>query len=289
MTRPNRPVSTVRLAGRPTQRSALRRATQIAMALSGFLLWVAWHRGLMRCDTHRAADRFAEVLQRLGTTFVKLGQHLSLRADILAPDAQEALASLQANVAPFPPEQAVQEVEAALGRPWQQVFARFDMHALAAASIAQIHRAALPDGTEVVVKIRRPGAAEQAETDMRILRRIVLVMQGLVPSLRRWGLAAIVDEVAANFRYEMDLSREAASVRRFADAWRGSADIVIPDVVDGLCTPTVMVQQFSHGAHLHGLPSPTAVAAAGKLVTATSPRSSAMASSTATPIPATSS
>lgn len=266
MTRPNRPVSTVRLAGRPTQRSALRRATQIAMALSGFLLWVAWHRGLMRCDTHRAADRFAEVLQRLGTTFVKLGQHLSLRADILAPDAQEALASLQANVAPFPPEQAVQEVEAALGRPWQQVFARFDMHALAAASIAQIHRAALPDGTEVVVKIRRPGAAEQAETDMRILRRIVLVMQGLVPSLRRWGLAAIVDEVAANFRYEMDLSREAASVRRFADAWRGSADIVIPDVVDGLCTPTVMVQQFSHGAHLHGLPSPTAVAAAGKLV-----------------------
>lgn len=266
MTRPNRPVSTVRLAGRPTQRSALRRATQIAMALSGFLLWVAWHRGLMRCDTHRAADRFAEVLQRLGTTFVKLGQHLSLRADILAPDAQEALASLQANVAPFPPEQAVQEVEAALGRPWQQLFARFDMHALAAASIAQIHRAALPDGTEVVVKIRRPGAAEQAETDMRILRRIVLVMQGLVPSLRRWGLAAIVDEVAANFRYEMDLSREAASVRRFADAWRGSADIVIPDVVDGLCTPTVMVQQFSHGAHLHGLPSPTAVAAAGKLV-----------------------
>jgi len=152
MTRPNRPVSTVRLAGRPTQRSARRRATQIAMALSGFLLWVAWHRGLMRCDTHRAADRFAEVLQRLGTTFVKLGQHLSLRADILTPDAQEALASLQANVAPFPPEQAVQEVEAALGRPWQQVFARFDMHALAAASIAQIHRAALPDGTEVVVK-----------------------------------------------------------------------------------------------------------------------------------------
>ncbi|MEG7077199.1 AarF/ABC1/UbiB kinase family protein, partial [Pseudomonas aeruginosa] len=80
-------------------------------------LWLACHRGLMRCDTYRAADRFAEVLQRLGTTFVKLGRHLSLRADILAPDAQEALASLQANVAPFPPEQAVHEVEAALGRP----------------------------------------------------------------------------------------------------------------------------------------------------------------------------
>lgn len=256
----------VKRPGRPPHRSALRRAMQIALALTGFLFWVAWHRGLMRCDTHRAADRFAEMLQRLGTTFVKLGQHLSMRADVLPPDAQQALASLQAHVAPFPAEQAVQEVEAALGRPWQQVFARFDMEALAAASIAQIHRAALPDGTEVVVKIRRPGAAEQAETDMRILRRLVMVMQWFVPSLRRWGLVAIVDEVATNFRYEMDLSREANSVRRFADAWRGSSEVVIPDVVDGLCTPTVMVQQFSHGSALHDLPAATAVAAAGRLV-----------------------
>ncbi|OYX11930.1 MAG: 2-octaprenylphenol hydroxylase, partial [Acidovorax sp. 32-64-7] len=264
--RPDRSVSAARLPDRPPQRSALRRATQIAMALTGFLLWVAWHRGLMRCDTHRAAERFAQVLQRLGTTFVKLGQHLSLRADVLPPDAQRALASLQAHVAPFSSEQAVQEVEAALGRPWQEVFARFDMQALAAASIAQIHRAALPDGTEVVVKIRRPGAAEQAETDMRILRRLVLAIQWFVPSLRRWGLAAIVDEVAANFRYEMDLSREASSVRRFADAWRDSPDIVLPDVVDELCTSTVMVQQFSRGAHLHGLPPAMGAAAAGKLV-----------------------
>ena len=116
MTRPNRPVSTVRLAGRPTQRSALRRATQIAMALSGFLLWVAWHRGLMRCDTHRAADRFAEVLQRLGTTFVKLGQHLSLRADILAPDAQEALAS----ALDWPPER-IGVASQTEGTPWISV------------------------------------------------------------------------------------------------------------------------------------------------------------------------
>ncbi len=266
MMSPDRPIPSTPPQAHPTHRSTLRRASQIALALTGFLFWVAWHRGIMRCEAHRAADRFAEVLQRLGTTFVKLGQHLSLRADVLPPDAQEALASLQAHVAPFPPEQAVREVETALGRPWQQVFARFDMDALAAASIAQIHRAALPDGTEVVVKIRRPGAPEQAETDMRILRRVVLVMQWLVPSLRRWGLAAIVDEVAANFRYEMDLSREAVSVRLFADAWRGSPDIVIPDVVDGLCTPTIMVQQFSHGADLHGLPSTMAVAAAGKLV-----------------------
>lgn len=72
--------------------------------------------------------------------------------------------------------------------------------------------------------------------------------------------------VAANFRYEMDLSREASSVRRFADAWRDSPDIVLPDVVDELCTSTVMVQQFSRGAHLHGLPPAMGAAAAGKLV-----------------------
>ena len=203
-------------------------------------------------------------LETIAQRLMRLEQRFQLLA--LAGRNQQALASLQAHVAPFPSEQAVQEVESALGRPWQQVFAHFDMEALAAASIAQIHRAALLDGTEVVVKIRRPGAAEQAETDMRILRRLVLVIQWFVPSLRRWGLAAIVDEVAANFRYEMDLSREAGSVRRFADAWRGSPDIVIPDVVNGLCTSTVMVQQFSHGADLHGLPTAMAVAAAGKLV-----------------------
>jgi len=247
-------------------RSGLRRAAQIALGFFAFALWLAWQRGVMRCDLHCASERFASLLQGLGTTFVKLGQHLSLRADLLPEETQRALARLQAHVAPIPSATAVHEVEAAFGRPWAAVFATFDMQPLAAASIAQIHRATLPDGRDVIVKIRRPGSAEQAEADMRILRSVVRVLQGFVPALARWGLLSVVDEIAANFRLEMDLAREARYVRKFVEAWRGSQEIDIPDVIDGLCTTTVMVQRFSVGTPLESLGGDARARASRRLV-----------------------
>lgn len=250
----------------PRRRSPVGRALRIGLAISGFVLWWGWHRGVMRCDDHPVAERFATLLQGLGTTFVKLGQHLSLRADLLPDAAQHALARLQDHVDPFPSEQAVQAVESALGRPSSHLFARFDLTPLAAASVAQIHRAALPDGREVIVKIRRPGAAEAVESDMRILHLVAAVAQVLLPPLRRWGVVAIVDEIAGNLRLEMDLAREARYVRRFTDAWRGSPDIDIPDVVDGLCTDAVMVQRFSSGVRIDAVAAPEREACARRLV-----------------------
>lgn len=249
-----------------TRRSSAWRAMQIAWSIAAFGAWVGWHRGLLRCDGRAVAERFADVLQRLGTTFIKLGQHLSLRADLLPEEAQRALAGLQSHAAPFPAAQAVSEVEAAFGRRWQELFAHFDLEPLAAASVAQIHRATLTDGLDVIVKIRRPGAAELADADMRVLRTVVRTVQWFVPALRPWGLVAVIDEIGANLRLEMDLAREARFVRRFADAWRGSVDIDIPDVVDGLFTPTVMVQRFSRGSQLHALAPEAREAAARKLV-----------------------
>ncbi len=252
---------------RPTQhRSLTGRALQIGLAFAGFVVWWGWHRGVMRCDDHPVAERFATLLQGLGTTFVKLGQHLSLRADLLPETAQHALARLQDHVGPFPSEQAVQAVEAAFGHPSSKLFARFDMAPLAAASVAQIHRAALPDGREVIVKVRRPGAAQAVESDMRILRLVATVAQALLPPLRRWGLVAIVDEIAGNLRLEMDLAREARYVRRFADAWRGSPDVDIPDVIDGLCTAAVMVQHFSSGVRIDAVAVAEREACARRLV-----------------------
>lgn len=260
-------LDTVRAPSRPSQRqSAVGRALQIGLAFAGFLLWWIWHRGVMRCDDHPVAERFAALLQGLGTTFVKLGQHLSLRADLLPEAAQQTLARLQDHVGPFPSEQARQAVEAAFGQPCSQLLARFDLAPLAAASVAQIHRAALPDGTEVIVKIRRPGAVEAVESDMRILHMVATVAQVLLPPLRRWGLAAIVDEIAGNLRLEMDLAREARFVRRFADAWRGSPDVDIPDVVDGLCTTSVMVQRYSSGVRIDAVAAPEREACARRLV-----------------------
>lgn len=253
-------------SGSPPRRSALWRALRIGLAFIGFVCWWAWHRGVMRCDDHPVAERFATLLQGLGTTFVKLGQHLSLRADLLPEAAQQALARLQDHVGAFPAEQARQAVESAFGRPCAQLFARFDLVPLAAASVAQIHRAALPDGTEVIVKIRRPGAAEAVESDMRILRMVATVAQATLPPLRRWGLVAIVDEIAGNLRLEMDLAREARFVRRFADAWRGSPDIVMPDVIDGLCTSSVMVQRFSSGVRIDAVAASERESCARRLV-----------------------
>ena len=250
----------------PRRRSPFWRALRIGLAFMGFVSWWAWHRGVMRCDDHSVAERFAALLQRLGTTFVKLGQHLSLRADLLPDAAQHTLARLQDHVGPFPPEQAQRAVESAFGRPCSELFARFDLAPLAAASVAQIHRAALPDGTEVIVKVRRPGAAEAVESDMRILRVVGAVAQALLPPLRRWHLVAVIDEIAANLRLEMDLAREARFVRRFADAWRGSPDVHIPDVIDGLCTASVMVQRYSSGVRLDTVAAPEREAGARRLV-----------------------
>lgn len=247
-------------------RSPVGRALQIGLAFAGFVLWWGWHRGLMRCDDHPVAERFATLLQGLGTTFVKLGQHLSLRADLLPDAAQLALARLQDHVGPFPSELAVQAVESAFGRPCAQLFARFDLAPLAAASVAQIHRATLPDGTEVIVKIRRPGAAEAVESDMRILRVVATIAQALLPPLQRWGLVAIVAEIAGNLRLELDLAREARFVRRFAEAWCGSPDVDIPDVVDGLCASSVMVQRFSNGVRIDAVAGPEREASARRLV-----------------------
>ncbi|MCU0937879.1 MAG: AarF/UbiB family protein [Burkholderiaceae bacterium] len=239
---------------------------RIGLAFAGFVLWWGWHRGLMRCDDHPVAERFATLLQALGTTFVKLGQHLSLRADLLPDAAQQALARLQDRVGPFPAAQAERQIEQAFGRPCAELFARFDLTPLAAGSVAQIHRAALPDGSEVIVKVRRPGAPEQVESDMRLLRTLAVVAQVLLPPLRRWAPVALIDEIAANLRLEMDLAREARFVRRFADAWRASPDVHIPDVVDGLCTAAVMVQRFSSGLRIESVHGAEREAVAKRLV-----------------------
>lgn len=212
------------------------------------------------------AERFATLLQTLGTTFVKLGQHLSLRADLLPDAAQQALARLQDRVGPFPATQAEHQIEEAFGRPCAELFSRFELTPLAAGSVAQIHRAALPDGSEVIVKVRRPGAPEQVESDMRLLRTLAMVAQTLLPPMRRWTPVALIDEIAANLFLEMDLAREARFVRRFADAWRGSPDVDIPDVVDGLCTAAVMVQRFSSGVRIKAVHGVEREATAKRLV-----------------------
>ena len=225
------------------------RAATIGIAFATYGGWLAARR-LGIGPPGDAARRFAQLLEGLGTPFVKLGQHLSLRADVLPPAFTAALEGLQDQVTSFDPVVAVHEIEHALGRPIGQVFARFDLKPFAAASIAQVHSARLHDGREVIVKVRRPAIAARVDEDMRLLMALVRLAGPLAPLLRRHHAADIVRQLHRNLLLEMDLREEARNVRRFHDAFAGSAAVMVPDVMEELCTATVMVQQRSGGARV---------------------------------------
>ncbi|MFZ5510031.1 MAG: ABC1 kinase family protein [Pseudomonadota bacterium] len=226
------------------------RLVQINRALWGLLLWWGLVRiGLIRPRT-APAQRFAATLERLGTTFVKLGQGLSLHRELLPDDYVAALQKLHDRVEPFPFEQARAEVEASFGRPLGELFARFEPQAMAAGSIAQVHRAALPDGRAVIVKVRRPGIRRQVDEDIRILRWFVKSVLWLLPALRAVQPLEIVDELARNLHREIDFRQEAHNIARFTEMFQGSPTVYVPGVVGELYTEWVIVQELSPGRRI---------------------------------------
>lgn len=203
---------------------------------------------------HRTPDpmpgRLQRTLTRLGTTFVKLGQGLSLRWDLMPGAYRDALSLLQSDVPPFPAEDAARAVESAFGKPLDVLFASFDRTPLAAASVAQIHRARLPDGRDVVVKITRPGVHAQVATDLRLLRRTARIMQWFWPALRRQRPVELVDELSAFLRAEIDMQHEAQNMRRMAKVFKSQNGVTLPRVVEPLVSRDVLVQDMSHGQRL---------------------------------------
>ena len=227
--------------------ASLRRLLQIGFALCAYLLWwLLVHLHLWR-PTVTPAQRLCRTVERLGTTFVKLGQGLSLHRDLLPDEYIRALQSLQDHVASFPGEAARREVELALGKPIAELFAEFDTRPLAAASIAQVHKARLHDGRQVVVKIRRPYIKAEIDRDMRLLRGVLSVLLAMLPRLRRYEPLTLVDEIWANLRKETDFRREARNTLRFAEAFRGSETVHVPAVIDELYSESVLVQEMSGG------------------------------------------
>ncbi|MBN9310323.1 MAG: AarF/ABC1/UbiB kinase family protein [Devosia sp.] len=195
----------------------------------------------------RPAERLCLSLARLGTTFIKFGQALSLRRDMLPDDYIAALQSLQEHVAPFPAEQAIREIERAFGRPLAELFAEFERKPLAAASIAQVHAARLHDGREVVVKVRRLGIKRQIERDMRALAWLAQIGGAMSRRLRHYQPELVIREIWTNLRNETDFAREARSITRFASAFTDWPTVYVPRAIEGLISETVLVQERSHG------------------------------------------
>lgn len=226
------------------------RLVQINLALWGLVFWWGLARsGLLRGGT-APSRRLADTLERLGTTFVKLGQGLSLHRELLPDDYVAALQKLHDRVEPFPFEHARAEVEASFGRPLEELFAQFQPTALAAGSIAQAHCATIPDGRVVIVKVRRPGIRRQVEEDIRILRWFVRSAVWLLPGLRATKPLELVDEIARNLHKEIDFRQEAHNITRFTEMFRGSPTVFVPGVVDDLYTDWVIVQEMSPGRRI---------------------------------------
>ena len=169
-------------------------------------------------------------LEDLGPTFVKLGQLLSSRADVLPPAYQAELARLQDAAPPEPPGTVETVIEAELRRPAAEVFAWFDAVPLAAASIGQVHAARLADGTAVVVKVRRPPAVAQVEVDLAVLEWAAAVAHRCLAVARRLDVAGLVSELARTLRAELDYEVEAANAERLAANLASDPTVHVPTV-----------------------------------------------------------
>lgn len=220
---------------------------RISFSLWGYAIWLLLVRVHLLRHAESPAQRLSRLLERLGTTFIKLGQGIGLRRDLLPDDYVEALEGLQDRVAPFPGEIAVREITAALGAPPAELFAEFDEEPMASASIAQVHRARLRDGTGVVVKVRRPGIRRQVVQDIRLLRTAVRVVLLMLPFLRRYRPLDIISEACEGLQQEMDFVQEARSMQRFREAFRDWKTINIPAVFEEFSTDSVLVQECSGG------------------------------------------
>ena len=191
--------------------------------------------------------RIRLALEELGPIFVKFGQALSTRRDLLPRDMADELAKLQDLVPPFPGSEAVDILEKAYGQSLSGVFERFDVEPHAAASIAQVHTAKLPDGPEVIVKLLRPGVEQQIEDDLEVLRWLAELAD------RYWSLAnrlrplEVVAEYEKTIIDELDLMREAANTAQLKRNFAGSKLLYVPEIYFDYCRPEVMVQERIYG------------------------------------------
>ena len=175
--------------------------------------------------------RLRLALQELGPIFVKFGQILSTRRDLVPPDIADELTQLQDRVAPFDGMQARTLVEAALGRSIADAYANFDTTPLASASIAQVHAATLHEGREVVVKVLRPGIEKQIAADIALLNNVAAVVERAHPSADKIRPREIVAEIQNTLAAELDLQREAGNASLLRRNWQDSPDLYVPEVI----------------------------------------------------------
>ncbi len=195
------------------------------------------------------AGNLSQAMMELGPAFIKLGQMLSTRPDMLPPPYIEALERLQDKVEPLPYAQILKQTLSEIGDP-KEVFADFDPEPLAAASIGQVHRARLKSGEEVIVKIQRPDIERKVESDLEIIKGLARLSERRSPEARRMGIYNIVEEFSRMLLRELDYAREARNTERVYNNFRDDQRVVIPRVYWEYTTPRVLTEEYIPGIKL---------------------------------------
>jgi ubiquinone biosynthesis protein len=221
------------------------------LALSGFRQrWVralSWTVTLGRRFDQPRGVRLRLALERLGPIFVKFGQVLSTRRDLLPLDVADELAKLQDRVPPIPAAQATALVEKAFGRRVDELFGSFDVEAVASASIAQVHFATLQDGREVAVKVLRPGMLAVIEDDLTLLHTLARWVERVSTDGKRLRPREVVAEFDTYLHDELDLVREAANAAQLRRNMQGLNLVMVPEMIWDFCTSTVIVMERMYG------------------------------------------
>jgi len=207
-------------------------------------------------DTELDADRgrrLREMLDELGPTFVKFGQVLSTRPDVVPPDIVAELRQLQDNVSPVPIEEVERVVREELGLTIEQAFVEFDEQPVAAASIGQVHRATLPNDTHVVVKVQRPNAARQIESDLKLMASAARVARERVRQLDFIDTGELVEEFGRSIRLELDYQQEARNAETFRRNFAADPRIAVPRVWWRYTTGRLLTLDRLEGTHIGDL------------------------------------
>jgi ubiquinone biosynthesis protein len=241
---------------RRTRRRLALRALAIGLCVTKHWLrwWVGWTVLLLTFSGRARRKAFfgaviLDLFRELGATFIKVGQIMSTRPDLIPEHVSRALEHLQDDVGPFPFEAVVQTLETDFGRPMRELFAEFAPVPLASASVSQVHKARLPGGRIIAVKVRRPNVIELCTFDLAVMR-IGARLLNAIPSIATLSPVATVEEFGRAVFSQLDFRIEARNNRRFRENFRGHPNVVFPEIIDELSSERVLSMSFVEGTKI---------------------------------------